>query len=88
LRAFYACWTRKEAVVKALGLGLSVPLDQIEVGVHPALKMERLALASATLPNLPATMIDLSCDDATGALAVCFDDPSIREIEFEARLFA
>ena len=42
-RTFLACWTRKEACLKALGVGLSERLGSIEVGCDPDLRVVTIA---------------------------------------------
>jgi 4'-phosphopantetheinyl transferase len=77
-RAFFLVWTLKEAVVKALGTGLSTPLDSFEVAIGPS--PPRLAVAPEGAPPtwcLHAAMADGYCC----ALAV----PGVGEVELIQR---
>jgi 4'-phosphopantetheinyl transferase len=70
-RAFFTCWTRKEAYIKALGDGLAIALNRFEVPVLPDQAPFVRTLIELSPPAIRCSMIDLSvAPDYTAALAV------------------
>jgi 4'-phosphopantetheinyl transferase len=67
--AFFKCWTRKEAFIKVIGLGLSQPLDKFDVTLVPE---EAAALLWVSGDDASRwSMYDLEVGgDYAGALAV------------------
>jgi 4'-phosphopantetheinyl transferase len=75
LPAFFDCWTRKEAYIKAQGLGFSLPLDSFDVSLTPG----QPASLRATRPNSHDaarwTMLSLTIDPGYAAAVAVSDSP-------------
>jgi 4'-phosphopantetheinyl transferase len=92
--AFFACWTRKEAYLKARGDGLSLPLDRFDVAFGPgepprlvATRHDPVEAGRYTLRALdvgPGYAAALAVEGSSWRLA-CWDwprDPSFRNVSW------
>ena len=71
-RAFFCCWTRKEAYIKAIGDGLSAPLDGFRVTVLPNTPARFVHLGHGAADTDAWTLHDLCLTpDYAAALAYC-----------------
>ena len=69
-RAFFLAWTRKEAFIKALGHGMSFPLDQFDVSLAPGERAVLLEVRSqqTNAREWAMTDIDLGTEFAGAAV--------------------
>lgn len=71
-RAFYRCWTRKEAYLKAVGEGIAQRLQKFEVAFEPGAAPAILNGAEG-----PWTIIDTSREPYAAAIACDAENPAL-----------
>ncbi len=80
--AFFACWTRKEAYIKAKGLGLSLPLDQFTVSTDdapPRMESSSFAPADVAAFSLWSIPVPAGYSATLAYCGPCTGPPHIRD---------
>jgi len=62
LQGFFNCWTRKEAFIKAVGKGLSLPLNTFDVSLKPNEPAQLLAVRYKNETSKDWTLTDIKLD--------------------------
>ena len=95
--AFFSCWTRKEAYLKARGMGLSLALSQFDVTVAPGESAALLSTREEDQDISRWSLRDLSPGFGyVAALAVeghlsllqCWQWPEVENVLKSARIFS
>lgn len=85
--AFHACWSRKEALVKGLGAGLTLPLRTFRVPADPPCPGRAMRPQGQPDAVTDWMVVDLGVAEGyTAALAVAAGQPSIRRLHWPTDL--
>jgi 4'-phosphopantetheinyl transferase len=78
--AFFVCWTRKEAFIKATGKGLYFPLKDFDVSIDPIYPARLLCVRDETISKKSHRIIDIKT--VIGFAAALAVDGVVEEIKF------
>jgi 4'-phosphopantetheinyl transferase len=82
-QAFFNCWTRKEAYLKATGSGLSAPLNKFRVSLIPGQPAEFLEFEESRFLQAQWSLSHLSPSEGyVGALALASREYILQELQF------
>lgn len=83
--AFFDCWVRKEAYIKAVGGGLSIPLDSFRVSLAPARRAALLEVTDAPAEAPEWSLLAFSPEPGYhGAIAIRERQPRVHISELLA----